>query len=253
MKLPSLRRVGLLMRHDVAHHAKEMRNALITISGVVFGLFLLAAATGSRGFHASTFSNVLLIGGFVVSSMGFSELRDEKTGIHYLVLPGSALEKYLAKLVLTSAGWTVAIVALYSITTVVAAGIASVLFDHTPGIWVPADRASWMTIATYLAVQPVLLFGSVYFRQTAFLKTAIAAIATGLSLGLIYLVAFRLIFAPAFTGLFTPVVNLRIHAADPGVAGLVDALDTVRKIAMWAAMPLFFAALGVLRLRETEV
>ncbi len=251
MTRPS-RRIGLLMRHDIAHHAKDMRNALITISGVVFGLFMLAAATGSRGFHASTFGNVLLIGGFVVSSMGFSELRDEKTSIHYLMLPGSALEKYLAKLLLTSIGWVVAVVALYSITTVAAAGIASVLFSRHPGLWIPIDRGSWVTIATYLAVQPVLLFGSVYFRQTAFLKTAFATIVTGLSLGLIYLVAFRLIFASAFTGLFTPIVDFTIQASDPWIEQLVSVLDTARKVVVWAVMPLFFAGLSVLRLRETE-
>lgn len=254
-------RVAILMRHDLVTNGKSIVTAFATLAGVVVGLFLIASATGGSGeFHSSLFVNILLIGGFVVSSTAFSELTDPKTGIHYLMLPGSTLEKYLAKLLLTSIGWTVSILGLYVLATAVATLLGSLFFAATPGVFLPTSRAIWLSIAGYLVSQSIFLFGSIYFRKVAFLKTALAAIVVAFSLGILFVLTTRLVFAPVFTGFFemapqysgsNPMVALNI---DPTRAqALARGLEAAGDVLTWIVTPIFFWVVGVLRLRETEV
>lgn len=257
----SPRRVGILMRHDIVTQSKNILTGFATLAGVVIALFLIASASGGGAeFHASLFMNILVIGGFVVSSTAFSELNDQKTGIHYLMLPGSTLEKYVAKLLLTSIGWTVSVLVLYILATVVGTLLGGLFFATTPGVFLPASRTIWTTIASYLVAQSIFLFGSIYFRKVAFLKTALTAIVVAFSLGIVFVLAARLIFAPVFTGFFemapqytgsNPMVALNLDSAR-GQA-LVRGLEAAGDVLTWIVTPIFFWVAGVLRLRETEV
>lgn len=255
----SPRRVGILMRHDLAINLKSTLTGFATVAGVVVALFLISAATGGDGsgdFHASLFANILLIGGFVVSSVAFSDLNDPKNGIHYLMLPGSTVEKYLAKLLLTSVGWTVAVTVIYTVASALGAAIASIAFAQHPGVFVPADRSAWNTIAGYLVTQSIFLFGSVYFRKVAFLKVVLGAIGVAFSLGLIYLLAARVIFADAFVGLLSVQAEeweQMVRVTSPNADAFFRTLGVIGDVFTWAVMPIFFWIAGFMRLRETEV
>ncbi|MFW6312463.1 MAG: hypothetical protein ACOC2N_01090 [Spirochaetota bacterium] len=258
----SPQRVGLLMRHDLATQRKSLTTAFITLAGVTFGLFMFAAATaGGAGFHESVFANILFIGGYVVSSTAFAELHDPKSGVHYLMLPGSSLEKYLARLLLTSIGWTLAVLVGYIVMTGLSAAVAGIFFDTHPGVFLPARRAIWGGIGTYLVTQSIFLFGSIYFRKVAFLRTALSTIVVAISLGLIYLVAIRVFFAPAFIGAFETVGGVEQMITGPNGVGItefalesvVPVFETLQRILLWVVTPVFFWIAGVLRLRETEV
>ncbi len=255
-------RIGLLMRHDFATQRKSLTTTFITLGGVTFGLFMFAAATGGgAGFHESVFANILFIGGYIVSSAAFAELHDAKTGVHYLMLPGSSLEKYLARLLLTSIGWTLAVTVGYMVMTAVSAAVAGIFFDTHPGVFLPARRAIWAGIATYLVTQSIFLFGSIYFRKVAFLRTALSAIVIAMSLGILYLVAIRIFFAPAFVGTFETVRGVEQMITGPnGVSftefaaqSVLPVFESLQKVLLWVVTPIFFWVAGVLRLRETEV
>ncbi len=254
-------RVATLMRHDIVTQSKSVLTGFGALAGVVIALFLIASATGGgNDFHTSLFINILVIGGFVVSSTAFSELNDPKTGIHYLMLPGSSLEKYVAKLLLTSIGWTVSVVVLYILATVVGTLLGGLFFATTPGVFLPSSRTIWVSIAGYLVSQSIFLFGSIYFRKVAFLKTALSAIVVAFSLGIVFVLATRIVFAPVFTGFFelapqysgsNPMVALNLDTSR-GQA-LVRGLEAAGDVLTWIVAPVFFWVAGVLRLRETEV
>ena len=257
----SPRRVGILMRHDIVRQSKSIVTGFATLAGIVIGLFLIASASGGGDeFHTSLFVNILVIGGFVVSSTAFSELSDPKTGIHYLMLPGSTLEKYVAKLLLTSIGWTVSVLVLYVLASVVGTLLGGLFFATTPGVFLPASRAIWVSIAGYLVAQSVFLFGSIYFRKVALLKTALAAIVVAFSLGIVWVFATRLAFAPLFTGFFelaphysgsNPMAALDL---DPARAqALARGIEAAGDVLTWIVTPILFWVVGILRLRETEV
>lgn len=257
----SPRRVGILMRHDIVSQSKSIITGFATLAGIVLALFLIASASGGGDeFHTSLFVNILVVGGFVVSSTAFSELNDPKTGIHYLMLPGSSLEKYVAKLLLTSIGWTVSVLVLYTFASVVGTLVGGLFFDTTPGVFLPATRAIWVSIASYLVAQSIFLFGSIYFRKVAFLKTALTAVVVAFSLGIVFVLATRIVFAPVFTGFFDiapqysgsdPMVALNLDTADG--RALIRGLEAAGDALVWIVTPIFFWVAGVLRLRETEV
>lgn len=253
------RRVGILMRHDLAVNLKSTLTGFGAVAGVTVALFLISAATGSDGsgeFHASLFANILVIGGFVVSSVAFSDLNDPKNGIHYLMLPGSTLEKYLAKLLLTSVGWTLAVILLYMVATALGAAIASLAFAQHPGVFVPVGRTTWNTIASYLVAQSIFLFGSVYFRKVAFLKVVLGSVAVAFSLGLVYLLAARIIFAEGFVGVLSVEAEQwqeMITITAPNAPAFFRTLGVIGDVFTWAVTPIFFWVVGFMRLRETEV
>jgi len=258
----SPRRVGLLIRHDLASQRKSLTTGFLVIAGVAFGIFLLASATGGRSaVLANTFVNILLIGGYVTSSVAFSELHDPKTGTHYMMLPGSTLEKYTAKLLVTSVGWTVAVIVVFAVGTVLGYLVSLVFFAENPGVYLPASRGVWISIATYLVTQSIFLFGSIYFRKVAFLRTALSVFVVAISLGIIYLVAIRIFFAPAFVGTFETVRGVEQMITGPNGVSLTDfavesifpVLETLQRILLWVVTPVFFWVAGVIRLRETEV
>jgi len=255
----SPRRIGLLMRHDLAAQKKSLITGMLVIAGITFGVFLVTSASGGpREVLTNMFANILLIGGYVTASMAFSELQEQKTGIHYMMLPGSTLEKFVAKLLLTSIGWTVAVVVVFALATVLGAAVSSIFFATNPGIVLPTTRDVWITIATYLVTHSVFLFGSVYFRKAAFIKTAAGTMGTAFALALIWVLVFRFVFAAAFAHPWpgtAPGVRITIEDVELTSQGIafLGTLRTIGDLAYWVAMPVFFWIVGVLRLRETEV
>jgi hypothetical protein len=247
-------RVVVLMRHDLQPQLKSLLNGLLAAAGIAFGLMILASIgpASSAAFHASTFSNLLFIGGYVVSSMAFSELQDEKRGLHYLMLPGSAVEKYVARLLLTSVGWVAAALITYVAATALGAAVAQPLFGRSPGVFLPTTGATWETIGYYLITQSAFVFGSVYFRKAAFIKTVAAAVAVALSIALIGLVVGRIAFADLFVGVLQTRSNVaELVVTGPRFDGVIRAFDTVRLALLYVSAP-FFWVVGVMRLRETE-
>lgn len=249
----SPRRVGLLMRHDLASQKKSLITGIATISGITLAAFLITSATGGpRVVMTNLFANILVIGGFIASSVTFTEMHEQRTGMHYLMLPGSVLEKYAAKLLLTSLGWTAAVTVVTAVVTALGAGIASIFFAENPGIIVPSDRAQWTTIASYLVSQSVFLFGSIYFRKTAFLKTALSALVAVFTFAVVWILAIRVFYASAFTEHFGGPGFQSVRLTAQGESFL-SGLEVVGKTLAWAVVPVFFWIAGVLRLRETEV
>ncbi len=247
-------RVVVLMRHDLQPQMKSLLSGLLAAAGIAFGLMLLTSlgTADSASFHASTFSNLLFIGGYVVSSMAFSELQDEKRGLHYLMLPGSAVEKYVARLLLTSVGWVVAALVTYSVATALGAAVAQPLFGRSPGVFLPTTRDTWETIGFYLITQSAFLFGSVYFRKAAFIKTVAAAVTVALSIALVGLLAGRIAFADLFVGVLQTRANVdQLVITGPRFESVVDAFDAVRTVLLYVSAP-FFWVVGVIRLGETE-
>lgn len=252
------RRIGILMRHDIQTNMKSLLSAAGTIASIVVVLFILASWTSDPGesltdFHGSLFLNFLLIGGYVVSSVAFTQMHEPTKGIHYMMLPGSTVEKYLARLLLTSIGWSALVLVVYTAATVVATAIATPIFSQTPGVFLPIGREVWSGVASYLVSQSIFLFGSIYFKKTAFFKTVLVVWATAMVLGLVYALAARIAFAPAFVGLFEAQNFESVFQMNPATEQLLDTLGTVGRVAGWAVTPLFFWTVGLLRLRETEV
>ncbi len=188
--------------------AGSYRALLIAMAAVAGAVIVLSALTtlgvvtmspGSRptssGFYLGYFINLLFLGGFIVTSLSFREVGQNGGGIFYLTLPGSAFEKLLSKLLMTSVGFGVGSLIFMTAVAAVSEGIDSLIFGFGHGMLNPFDPAPLTMLLRYLLLQSVFLLGSIWFRKTAFLKTALWIVIFGAGLAAIFSIVGRFAFA----------------------------------------------------------
>ncbi len=192
------------------------------------------------------FAFVLFVGGLVLTSLAFAELGDRRKIHGFLLLPCSALEKYLSRYVLTSWVYVAASLAEYSGFIVLAQGV-NAFFGGQPfsysGCFNP--RLVHLIIA-YLVVHPVFLAGAVYFKKQAFLKTLVAIFALPFSLMGFVTVLTRILY---HNTIFSPDLSFRWFTGS-----LMHFLMVISLITRWPflALPPLLLVIGYLRLKERE-
>jgi hypothetical protein len=256
------RRLGLLLQRDLQG---GYRGVLITMAAVagfvvlVSALSLLggAAGEGFRAFHVGMYTNLLFVGGFVVTSLAFREMYQNGRGYQYLTLPGSALEKFTSKLLLTSVGYALATLVVYSAAAAVSEGINRAIFGFGHALFNPFTREVLTAALVYLVLQSVFLAGSVYFRKLAFVKTSLfsmgVVVALAVVLGAVTAAILREYRVPGTH-------EIRLTDELFRRAGMQEWIRTAGRQAWLAARVLFWGALapacwliGYLRLREIEL
>ncbi len=216
----SPRRFGQLLLRDLAGGYRAILIAMAAVAGAAILLSFLttlgmAATNGvvQRGsFHLSVFLQLLFFGGFIITSLAFREARQNGAGIFYMTLPASTFEKFVSKLLATSVGFALGSLVFYTAVAAVSEGINRLVFGLGHGFFNPFDPTALRAVGLYLILQSVYLLGSIWFRKSAFLKTALAA--TVIAIGLVILtgVAARIILAPHF-------VHTTVHAGMVNVGG----------------------------------
>ncbi len=153
----------------------------------------------------------------------FTELRDEAPRIEYLLRPATNAQKAGAKLLVSTVGYWLLLVLIWTIASLLARVFYSILLSvpwtESAGKLlaedIPMGEANrwgsipyeWMFIGTGLAervfraflafipVHAVFFFGSVYFRRKGFGRTLLSLVVWGISYFVIGVVLVRLIFA----------------------------------------------------------
>ncbi|MBD3391978.1 MAG: hypothetical protein GF410_08155 [Chitinivibrionales bacterium] len=245
------RRLALLMRNDIL---SQSRPILLTAGAAFSFLFVawgISLFTGhSHDFYPFFFGATVLMGGIVLTSLSFSELHHGLKGIAYLTLPGSLVEKYISKLVLTSVGFAGATVVFFYLFSLVAALIARLAFGNSMPVFdVTADGIAGYLI-TFLTIHPLVFFGGIYFKRLALVKTLLCVFSFLIGLGIVMLFVGWPLFAGidgavAMHNLFSNLSEFfRVHGRALAAAG---------KMLTRFVMPVFFIGLGYLRLTEYEV
>ena len=249
------KRTWLLMRNDVSV-ARTPGIMLAAASGASLIIYVLTSwGGGSPAFHMTVYPIVLIVLGYILSSFAFSEVHDPRSGAYALTSPGSTLEKFVAKVLLTSVGWTIAVTLAYMATTAIGAGLSELIFGQSHGIFVPRGRLVWEMIGGYLVSQSIFVFGSIYFKKAAFLKTVLAATIIGILFAIFFIVAFRVIYWGEFAAFWPTEAEMKAveQAARPLIEWMEGTGVRITDILGWTVAPIFFWIAGYMRLRETEV
>jgi hypothetical protein len=248
-------RTGLLIRNE-ALKSRAPIIMLAATAGTVFVLYVLTCIGGaSPEFHEPVYTISLVVLGYILSSFAFAEVHDARTGAYALTSPGSLLEKYVSRILLTSVGWAIAITVVYIATTAAAAGVAQLLFGRSHGVFLLNQGWMWKLIAAYIVSQGVFVLGSIYFRKAAFLKTVLAATLIAILFGIFFMIAWRVVYWGAFAA-FCPTeeeMTALMNINTPAAGRLVDVLKRIGDVLRWTLLPVFTWIVGYLRLRETEV
>jgi hypothetical protein len=255
----SPRRLGLLLRRDFSSGYRAVLIAMLAVGGFVLLVSVLSTLSGEGGpVHDTLYIQLLFIGGLIVTSLSFKELHLNGQSVFYLTLPGSSLEKFLSKLLVTSVGYAFGSLFFYTAVSSAAEGINRAIFGYGHAFFNPFQRGIMMAIAVYLVCQAVFLVGSVYFRKLAFVKTALYLVLFSIAVSVLVGVTGYIIFRDYADG---GRIMLEPYMNELGRSGEMEALIGPLAERFWVAFKiLFFAALApvcwiisYLRLRETEV
>jgi hypothetical protein len=196
------RRLFLLLKRDLVNGYRGLLITIAAVGGTMIVISFLTALCGARGADIYTpyYYGFLVLGGLIYTSVVFKEMHQVGTGPFYLTLPGSRLEKFASKLLVSSVGFAAGTI----IFIAVAAGISELLnravFGARNIMFNPLGEEVLMGAAVYIVCQAAYLLGSVWFRKLAFLKTALTISVLSIFLMLFAGLVFRLVFSDYFMG-----------------------------------------------------
>ena len=246
------KRFGRIVLNDFLANTRGLAIAAGATIGMLLVLNVASVASWDRwSFHSVFFPLMLLIGGMVLTSLAFREMHNHERGYMYLTLPGSHLEKFTAKLILTTVGWSLGSLIVYWLFSVLAAGLTSLLFGMAHPIFDPFQESVWQFIRVYVVTQSVFLFGAVRFRRWQLLQTILALSVVGVAFSILTGLLGRLVFHDYFRGPFWTIQW--DNSMGEEVMRFYGQVLRVLRFTFWWIMPVFFWAVGFMRLRDTEV
>ena len=176
-----LSRFWLLVKMELFKSKKGLLMLLVISFGLLFFVSLLfdCAVEKRKIFddHAENYAFHLIIGGFILTSLAFNDLSDSLKRYRYLMLPASTFEKFICMWLLTSVGWIALFTTTYTIYTLIANAIGSVLFSQMTFLaFDPFGNYSLTTMKSYFVLQGTFLVGAAYFKGYVFPKTLFSLI-----------------------------------------------------------------------------
>ena len=128
----SPRRLELLIRNDAIAGYRSLLTTSATLAGIILiiAMFSRGSASGNENFYLVCFIGMLLTWGPIASSRSFNELHDKTENESYLLLPASALEKTVARLLSVTVIFVGYLLVFTSLTSVVVESVNSLLFGQ---------------------------------------------------------------------------------------------------------------------------
>lgn len=229
------------------------------IIGAVFTVSLLTslvwAADQDPEFHQIFYPIILLGGGFLFTSVAFSELIEDKSRQFYLTLPASNLEKFLSKLLVSSIAYTTFVVVGYFLFSLLVDGLTNYYYNYQFIPFAPFSGEYWLIFKLYLTLQSIFLLGAITFRKYAFFKTMLIGATLPFVFGIISFLLLRLVFFDYFG--FSPDMEGSINTNMQPSKGFEsfgqNILWPLVQFLFWVGLPIFFWVVAYFRLTEKEV
>lgn len=250
-------RLGLLIRNDIVG---GYRPILCTFA--VLAIIMMLSAIPSvgfghidHGFYFDWFVGMLCIWGSIAASFTFHGLHDKTKNESYLLLPASALEKTIARILKISVIFVTYLLLFTTLISLVTEGINLLAFGRYNSLFNPFDQEVWICIGTFLVVQSMFFLGAAWFRTLHWFKTVLSVSVIGIGLGVLTLVAFRILFADFFIGLVVPSPGFFVAMANiySSNKDLWDTVWMVLKVLYFSVLAPFCWFVAWLRVKETQV
>jgi hypothetical protein len=256
----SLRRLYLLAKRDLLTYY----HTLVIVSAAVTGFVILASAVsslnrGGESFHLRMYFILLYLGGIIFTSRAFRESYDGQRSSAYMTLPGSRVEKYIERALLTSLGYVLGTLGVYVLIALISEGLNRVLIGYTHALINPASRAYLIGAAAYMVIQGGFLAGASFFRKNALIKTLLMITVLAIVLFIVTIIAARII-APMYFQSDSVQVEIRslrelailLGTSENGLLSAGRTLWLVLRIVFWAVLAPLCWVIGFLKFRKIE-
>jgi hypothetical protein len=178
----SLQRFARVLRNDAL---RSYRSVVVVSGTATLVMLLISLATAYDGvvgegalFYRIFFLIALFAWGTLATSESFRDMHGRHTNMGFLLLPASAFEKTLSRLLLHTVGLVVYLLAFTTVLSWVAEGLNLVTFDVRRSFFSPADPLVWTLMPYFVCTQALFFLGAAWFRKLHFVKTVGAAVAT---------------------------------------------------------------------------
>ena len=246
----SFERLAWLLRADLANGYRP----LLMVSATLAGIILIASLTSSepidatQGYFGTWYGGMLYIWGIIATSRAFTELHDKARNEAYLLIPASAFEKTIARLLAVTVGLSVYLLVFTTAVSLLVWLVRQVLPGTGFGLFNPLDPQLWPVITGYLFLQSFYFLGAAWFARRHLVKTTLVLVLAGIGLGLFTLLTMRVVFAPEGIGDLENAVPRAVESF-PGLLRMLDGLWTMAAV----MLPLACWSIAWLRVRETQV
>jgi hypothetical protein len=185
----SFYRLGLLIRKQWADRGRLYLLIMGAITGLLALSFFLWGVNSGKTLYIEPLYIVLFVGlflgGFIVAGMAFSDLSQRTTGIYYLGVPATHLEKLVCSILYAQVFFAGVYLCVFFLLKAITYGIVAMhpqyeirhVVDDNGGLE-NFQRGYYFAIRIFAAVQTFYLLGSVYFERFAFVKTTVAGVLT---------------------------------------------------------------------------
>jgi hypothetical protein len=246
-RLIQLLRVDLIARHRI----------LLVASGAVTAAVVLFAILMPHLFQApqAVFSGLaviaILVSGPIVASFSFNELHSKSRNEAYLLVPASALEKMVCRLLLAVLLFPLAVLVFVFLLSIVVALIRVLIVGGAFAVFSPWPLLDLRLIGFVIVNQSIFFLGAAWFRKQQYFKTILTC--TGLTIAVLFFVSLviRLFFGDVWSVGFDADVQWRTLYED--LAGSMSVLGILFKALYYFGLPIFCWAVSWMRIRETQV
>lgn len=249
----SMERLGLLLRADLVLRARTVLTVAGTLAAliVVHGVFTVAYMDPSTDIFPAWFFGMLFVWGPVAASYSFLELHDKSRNQAYLLLPASALEKTLSRLLIVTVLFVPFVFVFVTVASWLNGGINLVLFGEGPPLFRPGDYLRAGTLGQVLVAQSIFFLGAAWFRRSHLVKTTFAVTLIGIAFSLIASLILWVVYRdvlPAFGagGMSEPAIYNSNQL-------LFDVTGRLAPILYYFVLPPFCWWVAWLRVKETQV
>ena len=256
----NLKRLGFLARKDLFQYWRGVLIVaagntgvmiLITLLGIIFG-------SGNPVDYNGWFTGLTVIWGCIAASLAFEELYDKNRNQDFLLLPASALEKTMVRLLWVSLVRPLFIIVLMMVDSLIAESIVSLIQGGSMELFNPFDSGRKISnpqiIGYTIVIQSIFFLGAAWFRKARFIKTVLSAVVISTVFGLLIIIQFSIMFASYKNGDFNSVnmyFNLGDFAAGP-FREFFRVLRITMQIIGFALLPPFCWFVAWIRVKEAQ-
>jgi hypothetical protein len=248
----NLRRLWLLLRGDFVADWRVDAIVCGTLTAVMLIVSMITVFQGGEtdNFYLSWYFGGLFIWGPIAASFSFRELHDKARNEAYLLLPASALEKVLARLLQATIVFLAFLLIFMTIASALIESINLLVFGRRNGLFDASHEAVWAPVGHFLVGVSLYFLGAAWFRKLHFLKTALTLTALPIMLSCFAAAVAWMVFKGTSGFHLGEGEVYNFYVAN---RGLFDGLLTTLKILYYVGLPLFCWYVAWLRVKETEV
>jgi hypothetical protein len=241
----SLQRLAWVLRNDVM---RSYRSALV-ISGtaalvalvVSLGISYYGTVGDGPLFYRILFLAALFAWGTIATSVSFSDLHGRGTNAAFLLLPASALEKTLSRLLIYTVGLIGYLLLFTTVLSWALEGINTLWIGERRAFFSPFDDVAWLLLPHFIVTQALFFLGAAWFRKVWFIKTVGTTLAIAIGFALL---------AALLGWLVGPTACLNANCEQ---FELFDWVADAAPVAYQYLLPPFCWVVAWLRVKETQV